>query len=106
MRLVYHIHCSMVYCLFTEQHRVIKERERASEAQLAGDLWRMRDPLTFSMFLVCMLACNTVSCILYKYQKTISPVNQNIINKLCLFCIFCLNSINSSQVLAVTEHVF
>ena len=27
MRLVYHIHCSMVYCLFTEQHRVIKERE-------------------------------------------------------------------------------
>lgn len=73
---------------------------------MAGDLWRMRDPLTFSMFLVCMLACNTVSCILYKYQKTISPVNQNIINKLCLFCIFCLNSINSSQVLAVTEHVF
>ena len=87
----------MLYGLFSEQR--VTMTERASEAQLAGDLWRMRDPVTFSIFLVCMLACNMVSCILYKYQKTISPVNQNIINKLCLFCIFCLNSINSSQVM-------
>ena len=60
--------------------------------------WTMEDQLMFFTFLVCMIICNSISLILYKYQKTISPINQSIIDKLSFFCIFCLNLINSNQV--------
>ena len=60
--------------------------------------WTMEDQIIFITFLVCMVICNSISLILYKYQKTISPINQSIIDKLSFFCIFCLNLINSNQV--------
>ena len=58
----------------------------------------MEDPLMFFVFLIGMTTSNGICFILYKYQRTISPVNQNIINKLNIFCIYCLNLINSTQV--------
>ena len=58
----------------------------------------IEDPLTFGVFLFGMTTCNVICFILYKYQRTISPVNQNIINKLNILCIYYLNLINSTQV--------
>ena len=57
----------------------------------------MEDFLMFFTFLICMIICNIIWFILHQYQKTISPVNQNIINKLSYFSIFCLNLLNSFQ---------
>ena len=59
---------------------------------------KMEDPLMFCVFLVGMTTCNVICFILFKYQITISPVNQNIINKLNILCIYCLNLINTTQV--------
>ena len=47
----------------------------------------MDNILYITIFLVCILICSGVSCILYKYQGTISPVNQNVITKLSSFCV-------------------
>ena len=57
----------------------------------------MDDLVTFFLFLICSLICNIICFGVYKYQKTIAPVNQNIIDKLSFFTIFCLNLFNTSQ---------
>jgi len=55
----------------------------------------------FFLFLICCIMCNIICFGVYKYQKTIAPVNQNIIDKLSFFSIFCLNLINTSQAVCV-----
>ena len=37
--------------------------------------------------MISMIVSGCISLILSKYQRTISPANQNIINKLSIFCI-------------------
>ena len=39
------------------------------------------------LFMICILISLAVSLILYNYQDTISPMNQNIIQKLSTFCV-------------------
>ena len=39
------------------------------------------------LFMICILISLAVSLILYNYQDTISPINQNIIQKLSTFCV-------------------
>ena len=39
------------------------------------------------LFVICILISLAVSLILYNYQDTISPINQNIIQKLSTFCV-------------------
>ena len=39
------------------------------------------------LFIICIIISLVVSFILYKYQDTISPINQNIIQKLSTFCV-------------------
>ena len=53
----------------------------------------------FCVFLIGMTTCNVICFILYKYQRTISPVNENIINKLNILCIYWINLTNSMQVI-------
>ena len=47
----------------------------------------MDAPLTFSLFLGSLVTCSVMSVIGYKYQQTISPGSQNIINKLNFFLV-------------------
>ena len=57
----------------------------------------MEAPLTFSLFLASLVTCSLMSVIAYKYQQTISPGSQNIINKLNFFLVINLTLINASQ---------
>ena len=43
--------------------------------------------LYIALFMICIVISVAVSLILYNYQDTISPINQNIIQKLSTFCV-------------------
>ena len=81
----------------------IYKRETYNTCQLfkVSSSVNMEDSLMFFTFLTCMMVCNSICFILHKYQKTITAVNQNIINNLSYFSIFCLNLLNSFQGLCI-----
>ena len=56
------------------------------------------DTILFIIFLLSMITCMVVCLILFKYQSTISPANQSIINKLSIFLVFCAAVVNTTQV--------
>ena len=72
------------------------EESRQSGGREATD--RMTDPEMFSFFLGSVILSNLLSLILFRYCKTISPANQNILYKLSCWYILCLNLVNTSQV--------
>ena len=61
----------------------------------------MKDPTTFIFFLCGLLVSNSANVITQKHQKTLSPANQNILNKLGTFNVQCLNWMVSFQVRSI-----
>ena len=47
----------------------------------------MEGTIYIILFMICIIISLVVSFILYKYQYTVSPINQNIIQKLSTFCV-------------------
>ena len=62
----------------------------------------MDNIMYITIFLVCILICSGVSLILHKYQGTVSPVNQNIINKLSSFCVLLITPVVYIEVYTAT----
>ena len=58
----------------------------------------MENLSVFLTFLICFSLSIAIMALVYKYQKSISPVNQNVINELSFVCIYFLGFINLTQV--------
>ena len=57
-------------------------------------------------FFIGMVISNGVNIVLHKFEKTISPVNQNVINMLGCFYIQCLNIVVTTQVRFQFNHAY
>lgn len=67
-------------------------------------LWKkMENLLETIVFLISMILCYLKCWALYKYQITITSMNQNILKELNFFCIYCLGFINVSLVSNMTQ---
>ena len=80
---------SLILCVYQNRCSIINIclPHRSTNIIYFDKVSRMDNILYITIFLVCILICSGVSCILYKYQDTISPVNQNVITKLSSFCV-------------------